>query len=77
MSSTEGEISAHSFYSQTFEDHMVMLNTCVIYGNQLLSARLICSDKSRTPLPVEAFDGVPIGPYTQALEREYQQILRT
>ncbi|RAK00292.1 hypothetical protein LX87_01994 [Larkinella arboricola] len=75
MCSPEGERSTHSFYSPTFEDHMVMLTTCVIYGNQLLSAYLISSDKSCTHLSVEAFDGTPIGSHLQALEKEYQKIL--
>lgn len=73
--SPEGNLDSHSFCSSRFEHHMDLLNDFVATGSQLLCASLQEEDGSRMELPLEAFDGNPIGNNLRDLQKQYQLAL--
>ncbi len=73
--SSEGEMKSHSFCSPHLEQHMDILNDLLLAGFQLYHIFMLDDDGRRFELPLEAFDGRPIGVHMRTLELEYQQIL--
>ncbi|GAB3903832.1 hypothetical protein GCM10028803_32900 [Larkinella knui] len=72
-----GEILTHSLFANEIEIHMEILNQYTNTGHKVLSAHLIDQNARRTNLPLEAFDGEPIGDWMRQLQREYEQALRS
>jgi hypothetical protein len=59
----------------SLEDNCDFLSTLVQQGNTLLTAYLL-EEGVRTPLPLAAFDGLPLSPALQRLEHQWQLSLK-
>ncbi|RZK37676.1 MAG: hypothetical protein EOO61_08690 [Hymenobacter sp.] len=59
----------------SLEDSFDFLSRIVARGDTLVSAYIL-EDSNRTVLPVAAFDGLPLSIGIQALQQEWQSILR-
>jgi hypothetical protein len=69
------ETSIYNLECKEIEQYIDVLNHYVVSGYKLLSACLIDDDGIQTELPLEAFDGNPVGEYIRKLQMEYQQVL--
>ncbi|RAK00297.1 hypothetical protein LX87_01999 [Larkinella arboricola] len=75
--SLTGESITRYFYSEQFESHMDVLNEVVRSGSKLIYAFIRDEADSRINLPVEAFDGTPVGLTMRELHKDIQRILNS
>ncbi|GAB3319920.1 hypothetical protein GCM10027299_13020 [Larkinella ripae] len=71
----DGSVHSHCLGDAEIEIHMELLTSYANYGYVLLSAFLIDEVGHRTDLPVEVFNGDPIGPHMRELQQEYCFVL--
>ncbi|WP_379846630.1 hypothetical protein [Larkinella bovis] len=73
--SSDGYTLNCSLHSESLEIHLDTLNSFVAFGYGLIEAYLIDEEGRRTDLPIEVFDGRPIGPHLRELQEQYQLVL--
>lgn len=72
---SQGKNRSYRLYSAEIEHLMEVLNYFVTSGCRLLSAFLVDNKGQRTDLPLEAFDGMPMGECMRRLEVDYHFVL--
>ncbi|GAB3283883.1 hypothetical protein GCM10027347_60690 [Larkinella harenae] len=72
---TFDDLKTFSYQTPDLEKHFDFLSGLIANGLTVKSALLISSNGSRVELPLEAFDGKPIGNPIKALQLEYKKIL--
>ncbi len=70
----QGELRMFNFELYILEDGFDVLSKLVARGQTLVEVLLVDNDQI-TPLPAEAFDGVPLAGAIGRLEREWQVVL--
>lgn len=70
-----GTVESHRLHDTTIEVQMDVLNGYHAYGYVLLLAFLINEAGERIFLPIEVFDGEPIGVQMLKLQQEYNSVL--
>ncbi|WP_138991631.1 hypothetical protein [Larkinella sp. C7] len=71
----DSDIRSLVFYSERLEASIDLLNYYVKLGYTILSAGLKELDGNEITLPIEVFDGEPMGDYILRLQEEWKKIL--